>query len=539
MSANGGTNGKSGRRPNFILFITDQHRADFLGCYGHPVVRTPHIDSLAARGVAFHRFYVASPVCEPNRCSLMTGRMPSVHGARSNGLPLTMNSVTFVELLRDAGYRTALIGKSHLQNFTDWPPIVKRPEPRPGYREPSPELTQAIRTDIGDPQYFQETPAYWAKPDAKVMTPFYGFDHVTLVRAHGDDPGGDYDRWLAARDPKAKDRLGEKNALPHDYTVPQAVRTAIPEELYSSAFLGERASAWLADADPDAPFFLMVSFPDPHHPFNPPGRYWDMYSPDQFPVPEAYARNDWDPPDLIKAIWKERETGEANLTGMNTIGVSAREAQEARALTAGMITCVDDAIGGVLSALERSGRADDTVLIFTSDHGDHLGDHRLMLKGAEQYQSIVRVPFVWSDPQEKWEAVRTDALASTMDIGATILDHARIEPFSGMQGRSLVPAIRDGGEVRDSVFIQYDHQAPSPGTNVPPRVHTLIDSRYRLSVFHGTGWGELYDLESDPGEFDNLWDQPEHAALRARMVERLLMTEIEHIDRAPLPTRRA
>ena len=105
-------------RSNFLLFITDQHRADFLGCYGHPVLRTPHIDSIAARGTAFDRFYVASPVCMPNRASLMTGRMPSVHGVRSNGIPLSMNSVTFVELLRDAGYRTALIGKSHLQNFT-------------------------------------------------------------------------------------------------------------------------------------------------------------------------------------------------------------------------------------------------------------------------------------------------------------------------------------------------------------------------------------------------------------------------------------
>ena len=103
-------------RPSFILFITDQHRADFLGCYGHPIVRTPHINSMATRGTAFDRFYVASPVCMPNRSSLMTGRMPSVHGVRCNGIPLSMNAVTFVDLLRNAGYRTALVGKSHLQN---------------------------------------------------------------------------------------------------------------------------------------------------------------------------------------------------------------------------------------------------------------------------------------------------------------------------------------------------------------------------------------------------------------------------------------
>jgi arylsulfatase A-like enzyme len=204
-----------------------------------------------------------------------------------------------------------------------------------------------------------------------------------------------------------------------------------------------------------------------------------------------------------------------------------------------MISCIDDAIGCVLRALERSGRSEDTILVFTSDHGDHLGDHRLMLKGAEQYQSIVRVPFIWADPQVSTRPARSNALASTMDISATILERARIEPFSGMQAKSFLPAIERGEPARDAVFIQYDHQAPHSGTDVPARVHTLIDERHRISVFHGTGWGELYDLKDDPGEFENLWDDPAHAGTRARMVERLLAAEIEHIDRVPLPTRRA
>ena len=527
-------------RPNFVLFITDQQRADFLGCYGHPVLRTPHIDSIAARGTAFDRFHVASPVCMPNRASLMTGRMPSVHGVRSNGIPLSINAVTFVDLLREAGYRTALVGKSHLQNFTSWPPLIKRPEPRAGYHEPPAALAQALRHDLGSANYEQETPEHWNAKDARVRTPFYGFDHVTLVRAHGDAVGGDYDRWLGERDPKAKSLLGPKNSLPHDYTLPQAYRTAIPAELYATAFLADRAEAYLRDANRDAPFFLVVSFPDPHHPFNPPGKYWDMYKPEQFAVPEAFLRNDWTPPTLVQAIIAERESGKANLQGMNTIAVLAREAQEARALTAGMIACIDDAIGRVLRALDASGRRDRTVVMFTSDHGDHLGDHRLLLKGAEQYQSIVRVPFIWSDPEATNYPKRSDALASTIDISATVLERAKIEPTSGMQARSLLPTLNGGGAVRDCVFIQYDHQLPSPGSDgVPPRVHSLIDGRYRLSVFHGTGWGELYDLANDPGEFENLWDDPAHAATRARMVERLLLAEIEHVDRVPLPTRRA
>ena len=178
-----------------------------------------------------------------------------------------------------------------------------------------------------------------------------------------------------------------------------------------------------------------------------------------------------------------------------------------------MIACVDDAIGGVLAALDRSGRRDDTVVIFTSDHGDHLGDHRLMLKGAEQYQSIVRVPFIWSDPEASGDPPRTDALGFDHGHSATVLERARIEPFSGMQGSSLTAGAARRSRVRATACSSSTTiRRPSPGTDVPARVHTLIDDRYRLSVFHGTGWGELYDLKNDPGEFDNLWDDPAHAA---------------------------
>src|SRR6267154_983332 len=129
-------------RPNFLLFITDQHRADFLGCYGHPVLRTPYIDGLAARGTAFDRFYVASPVCQPNRATLMTGRIPSLHGVRYNGISLSLKATTFVDLLRASGWKTALIGKSHLQNMTGMPTVVPAPSPPPGYSGPPAGLNE-------------------------------------------------------------------------------------------------------------------------------------------------------------------------------------------------------------------------------------------------------------------------------------------------------------------------------------------------------------------------------------------------------------
>lgn len=531
---------RASKRPNFVLFITDQHRADYLGCYGHPVLRTPHIDSIAARGTAFDRFYVASPVCMPNRASLMTGRMPSLHGVRSNGIPLSRQAVTFVDLLRAAGYRTALVGKSHLQNFGGEPPLADPVSVPEGFTSPPPSLALAVREDLTTPEYEQEQPNYWAKADAHVATPFYGFDHVELVRGHGDAVGGDYRHWLLEREPKADLLLGPQNALPHDYTCPQAHRTRIPPELYSTSYIAERANAYLdAHGSEDDPFFLMVSFPDPHHPFNPPGKYWDMYRPDQFPVPEAFTRNDWTPPRHVQAVIEARARGTANLTGMRTIAVSAREAQEAQALTCGMIACIDDAIGSVLRALQASNRADDTVVIFTTDHGDHLGDHRLLLKGAEQYQSILHVPFMWFDPQAPVAAQRSTAFASTIDIPATILDRARLAPYVGMQGRSLMGPIAGQPALRDAAFVQYEQQMANLSPDMGLRVNTLVDDRWRVSLLLGSAEGELYDLANDPGEFDNLWDSPAHTNVRAELVERLARAEMEHVDRVPIPTRRA
>src|SRR3954469_7656201 len=266
--------------PNFILFITDQHRADHLGCYGHPVLKTPNIDTIAARAVAMDKFYAASPVCQPNRSSLMTGRMPSAHGVRANGVPLSLGSVTFVDLLAAAGYRTALVGKSHLQNFTGAAPPFTPPAPAESLRKPPPNLSQAVDHGHANTGYDEENPKEWAKGKRAVKVPFYGFQHVDLVTGHGDECGADYARWLHAQRPDAEKLRDHKNQLPHDYVCPQAIRTALPEELYPTAFIRDRAVDYLRGASKEDPFFLMVSFPDPHPPFTAPGKYWGMYKPE-------------------------------------------------------------------------------------------------------------------------------------------------------------------------------------------------------------------------------------------------------------------
>lgn len=522
------------KRPSYILFVTDQHRADYLGCYGHPILKTPNIDTIANRGVRFENFFVASPVCMPNRASLMTCRMPSSHGVTMNGKPLNQKNVTFVEVLKAAGYKTALIGKSHLQNFTGAPPTTQVPPKRDGYFCAGGSLVEAVRHDLNENIYKVEEPDFWSGQRPSIPTPFYGFDHVELVTGHGDNIGGDYSRWLLNRDPDALQLIGPINQLPHDYTCPQASRTAVPVELYSTTFIAERAVAYIEErANEDTPYFLMVSWPDPHHPFNPPGKYWDMYDPAAMPIPEAFSRNDWTPPPHVAGVLRTRDEGTANLKGMNAIGCTAREAQEAQALTCGMITMIDDAVGRIQTALDQSGRKEETVEIFTTDHGDHLGDHRLLFKGAEQYDQITRVPFIWADPLGEAGLV-SDFIGQTHDIGTTILERSKIEVPFGMQGQNLFNEQR-----RDVAFIQYAHQKSMDQIGIPPNIHTVHDGCLRLSVFQDLTWGELYDLSRDPGEFENLWNDPAYADRKAEMMEYLVRAQLSHLDRSPMPTGRA
>jgi len=527
------------RQPNFVLFVTDQHRADHLGCYGHPVLRTPNIDALAARGATFERFFVTSPVCMPNRASLMTGRMPSIHGVRSNGIPLSMRQTTFVELLAAAGYDTALIGKSHLQNFTGNPPLVRAPESRDGLRAPPEGLREAFKDPWDDGDYDQESPWFWQENNAGVRTPFYGFDHVELCTGHGDEVGGDYRRWLLERRPDGLSLIGPENALPGDGGCPQAWRTAVPEDLYPTTYIAERAEAWLKTrSSQDRPFFLMVSFPDPHHPFTPPGRYWDLYRPEDMETPVGFRGEQWEPPPHVRWIHEQRTRGQANLQkSMMALGVDEAEARAARALSCGMIAMVDDAVGRVCSALAASGRKEDTVVAFTSDHGDYLGDHRLLLKGPIHYQGLIRTPFVWADPASSGVASRPATLAGTMDIAPTILERAGLLGPVGLQGRSLLPAMADPSHrIWDRWVVEEDQQRSTFGFDGPIRVRTLLQDRWRMSLYDGVAWGELYDLENDPGELANLWDDAAAAGARSAMMEGLARAGLSLVDRAPLPT---
>lgn len=530
------------KRPNFLIFVTDQHRADHLACMGNPVVRTPNIDAIAARGRRYEKFYVSTPICMPNRATLFTGRMPSLHGAHCNGAPLRLAANTVPDMLRRNGYRTHLAGKVHLQNMTGRPPSMAR--------EGSPE----VRADAGqdeawlgmwqDGSYDQENTQLWAEdPNHGLDLPYYGFEGVDLCTMHGDVVGGDWRRWATAQVPDLGSLIGPENATPDQrYSVPQSYRTRLPEALYPTTYVAERTMAALdrLAEDRDTPFFLVSSFPDPHHPFTPPGHYWDMYDPEQVATPSCLGRQEEPASPVLDYMRAQHAAGQENRSGTTPFLVSAREAREAIALTYGMITMIDDAVGQVMSRLEALGLAEDTIVVFMSDHGDFMGDHGLMLKSTLHYQGLVRVPFIWSEPGMTQPGAATDALHSTLDFARTVLSRAGIQPFWGMQGRDMGRSIADpNAPGNDAIVIEEDGHETSMGFAGPVRVRTLMTGRYRLSIYEGTNWAELYDLERDPGELSNLIDDPAHAPVRQTTFELLARLLAGQADRSPFPIGRA
>ena len=196
---------------------------------------------------------------------------------------------------------------------------------------------------------------------------------------------------------------------------------------------------------------------------------------------------------------------------------------------------IDDAVGAVLDALERLGLAGDTVVCFLSDHGEYLGDHGLMLKGPMQYQSIVRTPFAWRDPDPQFNRGRIDDLGSTLDLARTVLSRAGLRPYNGIQGVDLRPSLGGGTVARDHVLVEYTTQYPYLGLDDLVTVSTLIDRRWRISVWQNRDWGELYDLSRDPHELRNLWEDPATAGVRETMLRRLVHALQNHADTSPYP----
>lgn len=508
------------KRPNFLFIITDQQRADHVGFGGNDVVQTPHLNAISARGMQYNRAYVANSICTPNRCSILTGRMPSAHGAATNAISLDWYSNTFVRRLRDEGYKTALVGKGHFQDWGDLPP--------PFAQEIIAEVPKrTYRHDYPDDWNTFENMSRHRKERVAFPGDYYGFEHVDMVLGHSDFCSGHYEHWLREKGFDPADLLGTftpkspASAVYENWW--QVRRPRLPAELYPSRYIAEKSCEYLENvAGKDEPFFLQVSFPDPHHPFTPPGEYWEKYRAADMPLPRTFtdqhAKSTW----LARAYAKRAGNIEA---GVLPFGPDEDQLRHALAAEYGMISLIDDCVGDIEAKLRELGLADNTVIVFTSDHGDMFGDHHIILKGTLHYEGCIRVPLVIADPGRHPGV--SDSLVGSVDLAQTVLEMADVEGYDSMQGISLVPTLDDpGATLREALIIEDDYPVDMLRTGSPTRMRTAITKQARYTRYMDADMGELFDLSDDPDELNNRFG--EDGALETAMAEQLinLMTAV-------------
>jgi len=498
---------------NVIFFITDQQRADSLGCAGNKMLKTPNLDRLASEGVRFTNGYVANPTCMPNRCAIMTGQYPNMC-VRAFAVNLdSVDSPTFSETLRKEGYATKAIGKMHL-NF--W------------------------SKQIGDTKSVEEISRWVSKKQRKKLKenfpkPWNGFDEVELISGHGDLCVGHYSEWLEEKAPQYANEIYKKMATMLDHTYRESF---LPEEFYPTTYCTERSIDFLErhakGEHGDKPFLLKVSYPDPHHPCTPPGRWGDMYKPEEMELPKSFGDKE--------NIKKHKYIGpRSDLEGMGKMMFHTTTEEEAKNFTAktyGMVSMIDDSVGQILAALEKLGMADNTMIVYTSDHGDMLGDHGMIMKGFMPFNALFNVPLIWKVPGVTKTGAVSDSLVSAVDLAPTILNLSNIKKNKiplDMQGIDITPILKDPSEkIRDSCLIEVDEadirmKAQSAQenplskvfTNSSLRLKSVVTERYTLTVYNNLpGYGDLFDRKNDPDEVNNLWySNPE---LRLELLDKLV-----------------
>lgn len=494
-------------RPNVLIFCVDEMRADHLGCAGNPIVQTPHLDNLAARGVLFSRSYVNNPICMPARSTMFTGLLPRDHGVRVNGQALRQDLPTLPGVLAQAGYRTHAAGKLHL---TPWVPMVEPPRP----------------------DLYPECLAYWRDGVIQIFPePYYGFQTVDFVGGHVSYAYGEYIAWLKAQggDPSL---LTPERALEPPSGAPGCYKLALPQELHYNRYIADSSIRLIQEcARSRQPFFAWCSFPDPHVPVAPPKPYCDLYDPRQIPLPARRVGEEADLPPYYAQVL----AGKLRPNGTDNRPIPDAHWQEMIALTYGMVTHIDAEIGRVLAALDAAGLRENTIVLFLSDHGDMMGDHGLLWKGPYTFQGCIRIPTIVAAPGMAGGRI-SEALIAQMDLMPSLLDlcgvpmpgsdwaakpttfeRGSVQPLAPYPGRSWREILEGKTErTRETVVIENDD--PTMGF----RVRCLVTERYRLTVYPGTPHGELFDLLADPHELYNLWNRPEAQGLQQELIARLL-----------------
>ncbi len=492
------------RARNILFIMFDQLRWDYLGCAGHPTLKTPNIDWLAARGVRFTRAYVQSPVCGASRMSFYTGRYVHSHGAQWNNHPLKVGEITLGDHLRKLGMESWLIGKTHMA--ADAEGMERLGIARDG-------VIGARVAECGFDIWVRDDGLWGEGPDG-----FY------------DEQRSPYNEYLKARGYAAENPWNENaNAgitddgeIASGWLMKNADRPAnIREEDSETPWLTSRAIDFI-ESRGAAPWLAHLSYIKPHWPYIVPAPYHAMYS----------------AADILPAVRSEVERADPHpvLAQYQASGIAAAfQRDEVRDTVVpaymGLIAQCDDQMGRLFDYLRRTGRMDDTIIVLTSDHGDYLGDHWMGEKDMF-HEPAVKIPLIVCDPSAEADATRgttCDELVEAIDLCATFIEAAGGEvPAHIVEGRSLMPLLRgETPEWRDFAVSEYDYSAtPMAATlGLEPRqarLFMIADKRWKFIHSEGPGHRPmLFDMANDPHEFTDLGASAEHAPIIDRMYERL------------------
>ncbi len=456
--------------------MTDQQRADCLSCAGHPVLRTPSMDRIAAEGVRFGSAVTTSPICMPARACFVSGLYCHNHGMWTNAGRLPAEDETFFRHLQQAGYATAYVGKSHFyehhagEHLRDHEPYMH---------------ARGI-------EYVHETTGPWATVKTR--------SYMT-------------DRW---------EELGLYKAFQEDYErrrgIPWAARPSpLPEEEFLDSYIGRQAVTFIEEYRGGRPVCLFVGFGGPHEPFDAPGRYATMYDPAECPEPIPPEPIRRDLPPAAAAYARDRDRFRRSLEAIPPEHVAA-----ARANYCGKISLIDQWVGRVLEAFARRGWLEEAMIVLWSDHGEMLGDHGRFHKTVF-YESSVRVPLIVRWPGQIPAGVVRPHLAQTIDVFDTLLEAAGCPPSQRSFGRSLLPACRDeGAMLREAAFSEIDCRMLLDSSSGRTNLVTMVCSeRYKYAVSEAAQPLMLFDLAEDPLEQNNLAGEAGHAGLRAEL-ERMI-----------------
>ena len=435
------------KRPNILFMTTDHLRYDTLGYTGDPLVQTPAIDALAEKSTRFSKCFVQNPVCSPSRASFMTGRYPKNHGVKWNGSKLGEHEITIVEAFKNRGYTTASVGKHGIgqQRFGQMLDHLDAAGIRRGWKE---------RADgdytVTDPNPFEQ-----------------------YVRCRG------YEYRTGYALPNFRKNLG---AVPSD----------LPEDCHLDAYVGMKSIEYLEGLDTSDPFFLWVGFYGPHHPYVPSGRFARMYNPNDVP-PFRRAEDDIakKPPEYALYF----KAAHHKYRGFDR--ASDATFRKMKAAYYGMVSQIDWQVGLIMDALEQKGVADETIVVFLSDHGEFLGDHGIPAKAPFLLDCMLQVPCFIAVPGR---AGRTcDALVESVDLFPTLAQLAGVDAPECVQGVDLSPLMQgEQAAVRETVFAEA----------VDKRCIRTCEWKY--IHYPAKPYGELYNLSDDPFELDNLYDaQPQ------------------------------